>query len=39
MKCSYCQQEIVRNLTIKELLFPLLIKSERCYLCQENSKK
>ncbi|GMA46792.1 ComF family protein [Tetragenococcus muriaticus] len=39
MKCSYCQQEIIRNLTFKEILFPLLIKSERCSLCQKKFKK
>ncbi|MDN6639379.1 MAG: ComF family protein [Tetragenococcus sp.] len=39
MKCSYCQQEIIRNLTVKELLFPFLIKSERCYFCQEKFKR
>ncbi|MCF1684327.1 ComF family protein [Tetragenococcus halophilus] len=35
MRCSYCQQEIIRNLTVKELLFPFSIRSQRCYLCQE----
>ena len=27
MKCSYCQQAIIRNLTVKELLFPFLLES------------
>lgn len=36
MKCSYCQQEIIRNLTVKELLFPFLLSSsELCSLCQK----
>lgn len=39
VKCSYCQQEIVRNLTFKELLFPFLITEERCDSCQEKFRK
>ncbi|AYW46923.1 amidophosphoribosyltransferase [Tetragenococcus osmophilus] len=39
MKCSYCQQEIIRNLTFKEILFPLLIKRERCVFCQQKFEK
>lgn len=36
MKCSYCQQAIIRNLTVKELLFPFLLESsELCPLCQK----
>lgn len=36
MKCSYCQQAIIRNLTVKEMLFPFLLESsELCPLCQK----
>lgn len=34
MKCSYCQEEIIRNLSFKEILFPFLLKNERCVYCQ-----
>ncbi|HLQ40312.1 MAG TPA: phosphoribosyltransferase family protein [Tetragenococcus sp.] len=34
MKCSYCQKEIVRNLTVKEICFPWSIQAERCPACK-----
>lgn len=39
LKCSCCQQEIIRNLTFKELLFPFLIKKQRCDFCQKKFTK
>lgn len=35
MKCSYCQREIIRNLSIKEICFPHLIKEQRCQKCEQ----
>ncbi|KAF1305489.1 ComF family protein [Candidatus Enterococcus willemsii] len=35
MKCSWCQKEIIRNLQMKEILFPWCIREERCQLCAE----
>ena len=33
MKCSWCQKEIIRNLTMKEILWPFLLTEDRCALC------
>ncbi|MGX7197184.1 ComF family protein [Enterococcus olivae] len=35
MNCNFCQKEIIRNLTVKEILFPFLIKEQRCQQCDE----
>ena len=35
MQCSWCQKEIIRNLTLKEILWPFLIKERRCENCQQ----
>ena len=35
MKCSYCQQPIIRNLTVWEILYPPAIKHCRCEPCNQ----
>lgn len=35
MKCSYCQKEICRNLTVQEIFFPWRLRPERCSSCQK----
>lgn len=35
MRCTWCQEFIIRNLTMKEILLPLTMKEYRCLSCQE----
>lgn len=34
MKCPWCQQLQIRDLTLKEILWPLKIKETRCQVCE-----
>lgn len=34
MKCPWCQQPQIRDLTLKEILWPLMIKETRCQACE-----
>lgn len=35
MKCSWCHKEIIRNLTLKEILWPFAIENTRCPTCEK----
>lgn len=35
MRCSWCQKEIIRNLTMQEILWPFYLQAERCPSCSE----
>lgn len=39
MRCGWCQNGIIRNLTVREILFPLSIEEECCLSCRQRLKK
>ncbi|MHC5268133.1 ComF family protein [Enterococcus sp. LJL98] len=39
MRCTWCQKSMIHNLSMKEILFPLTVRNNRCSFCQARLQK